>query len=183
MKTIRAAGAALLVIDVQAGLFGTNPPPHQAEAVVNNINSLTARARAAQVPVVFVQHEGRDLPRASGKWQLHSGLQVEEKDWRVSKNTCDAFFGSGLAERLHSVRVNTLVMAGYATDFCVDTTVRNAVSREFEVIIAADAHTTTPGGGLTAAQIIAHHNYAWAECVTCRPVSVVRAGEIEFVNR
>ena len=48
---------ALLVIDVQRGLFDPQPPPADADAVVERINALSAKAREAGMPVVFVQHE------------------------------------------------------------------------------------------------------------------------------
>jgi nicotinamidase-related amidase len=39
--------SALVVIDVQRGLFDTRPPPAEAEAVIARINALAERARAA----------------------------------------------------------------------------------------------------------------------------------------
>src|SRR3546814_6109886 len=57
---------ALLVIDMQQGLFSS--PPHDADGLVSRINSLAARMRAKRVPVIFIQHcgpEGDDLhPRS-----------------------------------------------------------------------------------------------------------------------
>jgi nicotinamidase-related amidase len=51
-----------------------------------------------------------------------------------------------------------LVIAGCKTQFCIDTTVRAATSRGYDVTLVADAHTTTDSDALTARQIIAHHN-------------------------
>lgn len=53
--------SALLIIDVQRGLFDEQPRPFEADLVIERINALTAKARRANVPVVFIQHE-----RASG---------------------------------------------------------------------------------------------------------------------
>lgn len=41
------------------------------------------------------------------------------------------------------------------SEYCVDTTCRSALSRDFDVTLASDAHTT---GGPAAARTIAHHN-------------------------
>ena len=72
---------ALLVIDVQRGLFEPQPPPADADAVVERINALSAKAREAGMPVVFVQHErAGDLEAESPGWALHPGLQVAEGD-------------------------------------------------------------------------------------------------------
>ena len=48
---------ALLVIDVQQAMFAT-AAPGDGEAVVGRIRDLIARARAADVPVFYVQHDG-----------------------------------------------------------------------------------------------------------------------------
>ena len=83
---------ALLVIDVQRGLFEPQPPPADADAVVERINALSAKAREAGMPVVFVQHErAGDLEAESPGWALHPGLQVAEGDYRVRKATPDSF--------------------------------------------------------------------------------------------
>ena len=50
---------------------------------------------------------------------------------------------------------------GSATDFCVDTTVRAAASRDYEVALIADGHTTRDRPHLEAAAIIQHHNWMW----------------------
>ena len=55
---------ALLVIDVQRGLFETDPPPADAAHVVTRINGLAARARAKGVPVIYIQHERVYRPHA-----------------------------------------------------------------------------------------------------------------------
>jgi hypothetical protein len=44
------------------------------------------------------------------------------------------------------------------TQYCIDTTVRRAVSLGYDVILAADGHMTADTGALPFEQIIAHHN-------------------------
>lgn len=57
--------SALLIIDVQEGLF--TPPPADAAGTVARINQLSERARRAGVPVVVIQHHTPDdeLPHGS----------------------------------------------------------------------------------------------------------------------
>ena len=74
-----ATGTALLLIDVQQALFQPAPRPHEADAVIARINALAAQARAAGVPVLWVQHEtvpGHRLAHGSPGWALADGLQV-----------------------------------------------------------------------------------------------------------
>lgn len=54
-----------------------------------------------------------------------------------------------------------MFVCGYATQFCVDTTVRRAASLGYPTTIVGDLHTTSDRGGLTAQQIIAHHSGVW----------------------
>ena len=67
---------ALLVIDVQQGLFEKSHPIHKADQLLDNINALVVKAHTAGVPVFYVQHEdARDLAHGSKGWQLHPRLQ------------------------------------------------------------------------------------------------------------
>jgi nicotinamidase-related amidase len=59
MKSLSPAHLAVLIIDVQVGLFRTKPPPFEAAEVISRINSVTAKARAARALVIFVQHDFR----------------------------------------------------------------------------------------------------------------------------
>jgi nicotinamidase-related amidase len=70
------------------------------------------------------------------------------------------------------------VICGFATDFCVDTTVRSAFARGFRVVLAAGAHTGTGNPVLTADQVVRHH-----ELVLARFARVVPAAEVAFAGR
>jgi nicotinamidase-related amidase len=176
--------SAVLIIDVQEGLFRTDPPPFEAGEVVERINGLIRRARAAGAPVFLIQQDGvpgdDSLRPFSPGWELCSGLEREDGDLILRKTTCDAFYRTGLEEQLRGLGVELLVIAGYATEFCVDATLRNALSRDFAVTVAADSHTTNDNPVLKAAAIRDHHNWAWANCISCRPVSVQTADEITW---
>jgi nicotinamidase-related amidase len=51
-----------------------------------------------------------------------------------------------------------VVICGYASEFCVDTTTRRAAALGYRVVLAADAHTTHDKPHATASQIRDHHN-------------------------
>jgi len=148
---------ALIVIDVQRGLF--EPAPADADAVVERINALSAKARQAGAPVILVQHERADdlVPESEG-WALHPALAVEQGDHRIRKSTPDSFLRTGLDEVLSFCGVEGVVLCGYATEFCVDTTTRSAAAHGYHVVLAADAHTTHDKAHATADQIRTHHN-------------------------
>ncbi|MEO6919242.1 MAG: cysteine hydrolase family protein [Collimonas sp.] len=152
--------SALLVIDVQHGLFEQTPRPFEAEAVVERINTLAAKARAAGAPVIFIQHETPDdeLAYNSVNWQLQPGLQVKDSDIKLRKKTSDSFLGTELQELLVARHIGQVVICGYASEFCLDTTVRSAAALGYPVLLASDAHTTHDKPHATGQQIRAHEN-------------------------
>jgi nicotinamidase-related amidase len=151
---------ALLVIDVQRALFNGRRRPFEADAVVARINSLTSRGRAAGVPIIFIQHEhpGSPLEFGTENWQLEPHLMKSDGDVMVRKSTPDSFLRTNLGEVLVQKGIEQLVICGYATEFCVDTTTRRAAALGYSVILVADAHTTHDKLHASGAEIRAHHN-------------------------
>ncbi|HEJ9059465.1 TPA: cysteine hydrolase [Serratia fonticola] len=150
--------SALLVIDVQQGLF--NPPPAEAEQVLTRINQLSDRARQAGAPVIFIQHQTahEELPHGSEAWQIHAALQVKNGDHRIDKTTPDSFLRTNLGKLLIAEGVTQLVICGYSTEYCVDTTTRRAAGLGYPVVLAADAHTSHDKPHASGLQIRTHHN-------------------------
>jgi nicotinamidase-related amidase len=151
---------ALLVIDVQRGLFDREPRPFEAAAVIERINELTHSARKAGTPVVFIQHErdGSPLAFESDNWSLALGLLAESGDRRVRKTTPDSFLRTDLQALLEQLDIEHLVITGYACEFCVDTTTRRAAALGYTVTLASDAHTTHDKPHAAAEAIRAHEN-------------------------
>ncbi len=172
---------ALLVIDIQCGWYNATPGPHDAAGTLARINLLIDRARSAGRPVIFIQHgEEPDYTPGTPAWELHPGLHRTPGDIVIAKTVCDSFHGTTLATELHHHGVDTLVVCGTATEFCVDTTVRRAASEGYRIIVPADAHVTKDRPVLAAAQIIAHHNWVWSEFSAPIPVTVVPTAELAF---
>ncbi|WP_282295386.1 cysteine hydrolase family protein [Stenotrophomonas sp. PS02289] len=150
-----------MIIDVQQGLFGPDPTPASSNEVIFRINRLTERARQHNVPVIFVQHEaaqGDHFRHGSEAWALVSELEIAETDLLSRKTTPDSFHNTDLAATLSGLGVTHLVVCGYATEFCVDTTVRRAAALGYEITLVADAHTTHDKPHAPATAIIVHHN-------------------------
>jgi nicotinamidase-related amidase len=179
----KMVSSALLVIDVQNEFWRTAPGPALADDVVARINVLAARARQQAAPVIFVQHEvrrGRPVHGSEG-WVLVPELDVRQGDHTVRKTTPDSFLETGLGELLATLGVTHLVVCGYATEFCVDTTVRRAAALGYDVTLAADAHTTHDKPHASAAQIRAHHNATLPSITSFGPRIIARmADEIDF---
>ena len=178
---IPARETALVVIDMQTILF--DPEPAEAEAVIARINGLASRARAAGVPVVWVQHETAtgDLVADSPGWQLHAGLVTQDGDVFVRKNMSDAFLRTDLHALLSDRGVRHVTVCGYSSEFCVDSTVRGAASRGYAVTLASDAHTSHDKPHATGLQIRLHENETLSNISSFHVViDAVPAAEIAF---
>ncbi|QVW21291.1 cysteine hydrolase [Pseudomonas hormoni] len=151
---------ALLIIDVQRALCAGEYECFEIARVIERINGLSARARKAGIPVVLIQHEEEGSPLAynADGWQLAEGLETSPKDWHVRKTTPDSFYQTNLQKQLPKEDFERLVICGLQTDYCVNATVRQALQLGYDVVLAADAHSTVDNGNLAAEDIIAEHN-------------------------
>ncbi|MDD5219355.1 MAG: cysteine hydrolase family protein [Candidatus Bipolaricaulis sp.] len=169
---------ALLVIDMQTGLFA-GAVRYDADGVVRRINDLARAVRGKGGAVVFVQHNGdkdSDLAPQSPGWQILPALDRRPTDPVVQKTACDSFYRSELERILRERKIAKLLVTGCATEFCVDTTIRSAASKDYDVIVVADGHTTADRPHLSAEKIIEHHNRVWANLILPEhPVGVVAA--------
>lgn len=152
---------ALLIIDMQQGLFRGPVFPCSADAVLANIRLLIANARHAQVPIFFARHVGPDDSPFSAQGpltQLIPELDVKEQDVVFTKRYPSCFRDTELLRELNQRGIKQLVIAGMKTEFCVDTTSRAAPELGFRTVLISDAHTTMDNAHLSATDIIAHHN-------------------------
>ncbi|WP_460129264.1 cysteine hydrolase family protein [Pseudomonas sp. H1_D05] len=174
---------ALLIIDVQRALCSGEYQCYDIQRVLDTINGLSARARQAGVRVVLIQHEEEDSPLAHGAegWQLAEGLETSPKDLRVRKTTRDSFYQTDLGKFLPGEDFERLVICGLQTDYCVNATVRRAHELGYDVVLAADAHSTVDNGNMSAEDIIAEHNKDLAHLTgSVARIDVKPAADITF---
>lgn len=174
---------ALLIIDVQRALCTGEYKCFDIPRVIDTINGLSARARAADIPVILIQHEEEgDLLQYGGEgWQLADGLKTSPQDLRVRKTTPDSFYQTRLHEHLQELDVDRLIICGLQTDYCINATVRQAHDLGYDVVLAADGHSTIDNGTMSAEDIIAEHNKDLAHLTgSVARIDVVPASEINI---
>lgn len=158
--------SALLIIDMQQGLFHGPATPFAANRVLSNIFLLITKARLSDVPLFFARHIGPDgspFHAQSPLTHLIPELQVNaQSDVVFTKRYPSCFRETGLQYELNQRGIRQLVIAGMKTEFCVDTTCRAAPELGFNVVLISDAHTTVDNPQLTAESIIGHHNQTLA---------------------
>ena len=174
---------ALLVIDVQNGVV-TNA--HDRQGVIANINALVDKARAEEVPVVWVQHSDDQLPRHSESWQYVPELIRRDSEPLVHKSFGDSFEETELEALLAARRVGRLVVTGAQTDACIRSTIHGAFVRGYDVTLVGDAHTTedlSEYGAPSPDKVIAHTNLYWQEqSAPGRRGATVNTAEVSFVT-
>ncbi|MBV8500218.1 MAG: cysteine hydrolase [Paucibacter sp.] len=165
---------ALLIIDVQHALSHGEYAAFEADRVIVRINEVAARVRAAGAPVIVIQHEaaGGALAHGTSGWQLSRGLKVEPGDVLLRKMATDSFHGTELQAVLQERGVTELIVCGFQSEFCVDTTTRRALALGYSVTLVADGHSTLDNGVLSAALISAHHNETLANITSFGPRAV-----------
>lgn len=153
---------ALVVVDVQNDVVAG---AHRRDEVVANIKALVDRARAQQVPVVWVQHSNDEgLVEGTEGWQYVPELDIDPSEPVVHKRYGDSFEDTDLEEQLARRGVGRVVVAGAQTDACVRSTLHGAFVRGYDTTLVSDAHTTedlTEWGSPPPDQVIAHTNLYW----------------------
>ncbi len=155
-------GTALLVVDVQVGMFeGPEGLVHGGEILLEKIGDLLRRARESRVPVIYIQHcegPGEILEKGTDWWQIHPSIAPLAGELVIEKRTPDSFHETTLREELDSRGITRLILAGIQTEYCIDTTCRRTFSLSYDVVLVKDAHGTWDTDHISASQIIAHHN-------------------------
>jgi nicotinamidase-related amidase len=172
---------ALLVIDVQNDVVAN---AYRRDEVIANIRALVDKARAEQVPVIWVQHNDDEMPQQSAGWQYVPELKRDESEPVVHKSYGDSFEDTILESELAQRGIGRLVVTGAQTDACVRSTLHGAFARGYDAILVGDAHTTddySSYGMPPVDKVIAHTNMYWTyQAAPNRTAGVVATADVSF---
>lgn len=167
------ARTALINVDMQnCFLEGYPISAPDGLIVLERVNRLAAACRKAGVLVIHasivVRADGSNLGvlgqfsqpvkdgilnKGSDSAALHKGLVIDPRDILLDKPRFGAFHGTDLELILRSRGIDTLIIAGVATNVCCETTAREAAVRDFHVFFLSDGTATAPMGDLSAEQL------------------------------
>jgi nicotinamidase-related amidase len=171
---------AMLVVDMQVGLLN-GEPKHDLPGVIARINRLAAKVRDRSGTVIFVQHcggKGDDFEPETPGWAFLPDLTRDPADVVVQKTLNDPFGGTDLQARLKAIAPDRVLITGWATDLCVDATVRSAVTNHHHVVVVTDCHTVSDRPHLDAVSVIRHHHWIWSHLIPQRSVTLASANEL-----
>jgi len=173
---------ALLIIDMQMGSFRPYALRYDTIGVIERINILSDYFRANNYKVIFIQHNGTKencfLP-GTEDWKLLPELVNHSSDTFISKTANDAFYNTDLQETLDRNNIKELFVTGCATDFCVDATVKSAMSKDYLVTVVEDGHTTANRPHWDASTIIQYFNWLWTDMTpTSSKIQVLKTEQL-----
>src|SRR5574341_1481625 len=160
--------SALLLIDMQNGychpdseMARTGPGTERQQAILPAVADLIQLARRSGMRVLWskqVHFEGdvgrlghriaphtakrRFTPCLSGTWEVdfvaHLAGLVDPVDYVFTKHRASCFYETSLQAALRMMGVRTLVIAGVNTNFCVESTIRDAYFRDYDIVVIRD---------------------------------------------
>lgn len=168
LNSIPSASSALLVIDPQnafvhsegtLGISGVNVEP--AQRAMHSIRRLAERFKAAGLPVIWTQqvHLEKDASRERKKLASHTSKRkqvsalsgswdadfvdevadlVDDPTYVVVKHRFGGFYETRLDELLRMLGTQTLFVTGVTANACVETTLREAYLRDYDVVAVTD---------------------------------------------
>ncbi len=163
MATVRdGEKAALVVVDLQVGVVEAC---WQVERVIGNASQVVDKARAAGLPIIWVQHADNELPSGSSGWQWVPALAPGAREPVVGKAHNSAFEQSTFKSELDALGIAHIYLLGAASNWCVRSTAFAALERGYDLTLVGDAHTTQSmtledGSRLEAADLVKDLNIA-----------------------
>lgn len=146
---------ALVLIDLQNAVLGYETKPYAGSEVVERSRAMAETFRAKGALVVYVRvplnerlslptdevmNLPKDLPAAASEITDAAGMQGG--DLLISKRHWGAFARTTLESELRSRNVETVVLAGIATNMGVESTLRQGTGLGFAFITVEDACST-----------------------------------------
>ncbi|MDD5264892.1 MAG: isochorismatase family protein [Candidatus Bipolaricaulis sp.] len=169
--------SALLVVDVQREYMEPEPfVTCDGDDLVAKCRTLIDAARAASVPVVYVQHLDNVPPADPAAANICPEIAPRAGEPVVQKRSPSAFFRTDLERTLKQLGVKTLYACGLATFGCLNATVMCALCKGYDVTVIHDAHGAQALGETSAAQVIAQFEGAW----TAAGARLLSAADVNF---
>lgn len=151
---------ALLIVDVQNLLI--NGHPYNETKVIKNIKELLLTARKNNKEVIYVRHDdglGTELEKGSHNWKIFQEIEPKEDEKIIDKEYNSAFHKTNLKSYLDSNGIDTLILVGLQTEYCIDATCKSAFDLGYEVLMPEGTNTTFDNEFLSGEKLYKFYNY------------------------
>lgn len=183
LEPVSLADSALVLIDCQNTYTYGVMELEGVQAAIDEAAALLDRARSAGIPVIHIQHDagpGSPYDVTAEIGAIVDRVAPREGESVVVKNYPNSFVQTDLDERLRAVNASNLVLAGFMTHMCVNSTARGAFNLGYAptVVAAATATRALPGVGGEAVPASAVHAASLAAVADLFAVVVPGAQDI-----
>ncbi|MCL5974641.1 MAG: cysteine hydrolase [Gammaproteobacteria bacterium] len=139
--------SALILIDCQNTYRRGVMQLSGVEEAIIEAKALLKRARAANIPIFHIQHDGGagspyDLTSDIG--QISSEVAPQDGEFVITKNFPNSFIQTELDERLRALNIEQIVLAGFMTHMCVNSTAHGGFNLGYKPTVVASATATRP---------------------------------------
>ena len=150
------ASTALLLVDVQRGVndtsyYGGSKGRRNNLNAEENIIKILNEWRLSERMVAFTKHNSREanspLKLSLESGQQLDGMEPEKGDIVVEKDVNSGFIGTSLELDLRRAGAQRLLVVGFFTNVCIETTVRMAGNMGFDTYLVHDACAAMNGIG------------------------------------
>ncbi|WP_019903278.1 isochorismatase family protein [Methylobacterium sp. 77] len=152
----RLQGSALIMIDLQNTYREGIMRLEQVEPALRSARELLGRARDAGIPIFHIQHDAGpgspyDISAAIGRISDEVAPQGDETV--IVKNYPNAFVGTDLQKHLEEAGVKSVLLAGFMTHMCINSTARGAFNLGFSPTVVASTTATRALPGLDSSVV------------------------------
>lgn len=140
---LMAARTVLLIVDVQKALIQDGP--HHKDAFLADLQQLLIAARESGIETVYIQHDGGkgdELEAGTEGFAVASEVSPRSGEKVIVKTRNSAFLDTPLQEYLDGKNIDTLILCGMQTEYCIDATCKSALERGYTVIVPKGCTTT-----------------------------------------
>lgn len=153
--------AALIMIDCQNTYRTGVMQLTGVEDAILEARRLLEKARAAQIPIIHIQHDagvGSPYDVTADIGAICAEVAPKPGEHVITKHYPNSFTGTTLDETLKSLGVSNIVLAGFMTHMCINSTAHGGFNQGYNVTVVASATATRPlqaanGKVLTAQQV------------------------------
>jgi len=155
----RLSDSALIMVDCQNTYRVGVMQLTGVEKAILEAKALLERARALNIPIIHIQHDGGvgspyDLTTDIG--QISNEVAPQDGEYVITKNFPNAFVQTELDQRLKSLNIENIVLAGFMTHMCVNSTAHGGFNLGYKPTVVASTTATRPlqaaGGKVISAE-------------------------------
>jgi nicotinamidase-related amidase len=137
--------SALIMVDCQNTYRTGVMQLTNVEPAVKEAQKLLQMARALHVPIIHIQHDagvGTPYDVTAEIGQISADVAPKNGENVITKNYPNSFIATPLEAQLKALGIENIVLAGFMTHMCINSTARGAFNLGFKPTVVASACAT-----------------------------------------